>query len=143
MIINKKKITKYLSLFENLEVSNLIKFDNLVDKNIVFVDPFNNTIGKENFKNVFKKSLQNVNSPKFKVLNVISQKEVYYIKWKMTYKAFGKKQEIIGLSEVGLNHKGLIKFHYDYWDSFTQFYVKIPIIGKFFSTFLRFMKTKI
>ena len=143
MIINKKKITKYLSLFENLEVSNLSKFDNLVDKNIVFVDPFNNTIGKENFKNVFKKSLENVNSPKFKVLNLVSKKEIYYVKWKMTFKAFGKNQEIVGLSEIRLNRHGLIKFHYDYWDSFTQFYVKIPIFGKFFLLFLSFIKTKI
>ena len=141
--MKKNNLTKYLYLFENLEISNFCHFDKLIDKNIIFVDPFNNISGKENFKKVFKKSLQNVNNPKFKVLNIVLKKEIYYVKWKMTFKAFGKNQEIVGLSEIGLNRHGLIKFHYDYWDSFTQFYVKIPILGKLFLLFLSFIKTKI
>ena len=141
--MKKNNLTKYLYLFENLEISNFFQFDKLIDKNIIFVDPFNNVAGKENFKKVFQKSLQNVNNPKFKVVNIVSKKEIYYVKWKMTFKAFGKNQEIIGLSEIGLNRHGLIKFHYDYWDSFTQFYVKIPIFGKVFLLFLSFIKTKI
>ena len=141
--MNKKKIKKYLLLFENLEISNINQFDELIDKNIIFVDPFNKLIGKENFKIVFKNSLQKINGPKFKVLQIISKKNIYFVKWKMNYKAFGKKQEIIGLSEIGLNDSGLIKFHYDYWDSYSQFYTKIPIIGKIFLIFLNFIKTKI
>ena len=141
--MKKNNLTKYLYLFENLEISNFFQFDKLIDKNIIFVDPFNNISGKENFKKVFKKSLQNVNNPKFKVLNLVSKKEIYYVKWKMTFNAFGKNQEIVGLSEIGLNRHGLIKFHYDYWDSFTQFYVKIPILGKLFLLFLSFIKKKI
>ncbi len=141
--MNKKKIKKYLLLFENLEISNINQFDELIDKNIIFIDPFNKVIGKENFKKVFKNSLQKINGPKFKVLQVISKKNIYFVKWKMNYKAFGKKQEIIGLSEIGLNNSGLIKFHYDYWDSYSQFYTKIPIIGKIFLIFLNFIKTKI
>ena len=141
--MNKKKIKKYLLLFENLEISNINQFDELIDKNIIFVDPFNKLIGKENFKIVFKNSLQKINGPKFKVLQIISKKNIYFVKWKMNYKAFGKKQEIIGLSEIGLNDSGLIKFHYDYWDSYSQFYTKIPIIKKIFLIFLNFIKTKI
>tara|TARA_B100000131_G_scaffold304068_1_gene328727 strand:- start:913 stop:1338 length:426 start_codon:yes stop_codon:yes gene_type:complete len=141
--MNKKKIKKYLLLFENLEISNINQFDELIDKNIIFIDPFNKVIGNENFKKVFKNSLQKINGPKFKVLQIISKKNIYFVKWKMNYKAFGKKQEIIGLSEIGLNNSGLIKFHYDYWDSYSQFYTKIPIIGKIFLIFLNFIKTKI
>ena len=141
--MNKKEIKKYLLLFENLEISNINQFDELIDKNIIFIDPFNKVIGKENFKIVFKNSLQKINGPKFKVLQIISKKNIYFVKWKMNYKAFGKKQEIIGLSEIGLNNSGLIKFHYDYWDSYSQFYTKIPIIGKIFLIFLNFIKTKI
>ena len=141
--MNKNKIKKYLLLFENLEISNINQFDKLIDKNIIFIDPFNKVIGKENFKIVFKNSLEKINGPKFKVLQIISKKNIYFVKWKMNYKAFGKKQEIIGLSEIGLNNSDLIKFHYDYWDSYSQFYTKIPIIGKIFLIFLNFIKTKI
>ena len=141
--MKKKKIKKYLLLFENLEISNINQFDKLIDKNIIFNDPFNKVIGKENFKIVFKNTLEKINDPKFKVLQIVSKNNIYFVKWKMNYKAFGKKQEIIGLSEIGLNNSGLIKFHYDYWDSYSQFYTKIPIIGKIFLIFLNFIKTKI
>ena len=89
--MNKQKIKKYLLLFENLETSNINQFDNkLIDKNIIFGDPFNKVIGKENFKIVFKNSLEKINGPKFKVLQIISKKKIYFVKWKMNYKHLKK-----------------------------------------------------
>ena len=51
--MNKKNIKKYLLLFENLEISNINQFDELIDKNIIFIDPFNKVIGKKKFQNSF------------------------------------------------------------------------------------------
>ena len=58
----KKVINKYKNAFENLEIKNINSLLNLVDENVMFEDPFNKIIGKENFKKLllemFKK-LQN------------------------------------------------------------------------------------
>ena len=51
--MDKKIIEKYISLFSNLTPKNVKDFDNLVSKDIIFVDPFNNVTGVENFKKIF------------------------------------------------------------------------------------------
>ena len=48
-----KYFKKYVKLF-NLNLENLNKFDDLLDKNIYFEDPFNKVYGIENFKEFFQ-----------------------------------------------------------------------------------------
>ncbi len=138
-----KYIKEYLNLFENLSLTNLRKFDKLIDKNIIFIDPFNNVKGKNAFKNIFKNTLTKTENPKFKVEKILSKTNLVFVKWEMTYIAFGKTQKITGLSEIVLNEKGKIKYHFDYWDSFKQFYLKIPVLGKILKIISNFIETKI
>ena len=137
------KIKKYLSLFENLSIKNLNNFDQLIDDQIIFSDPFNKIKGKENFKKLFKKTLKLLEKPKFKIHTVSFIKNVYFVKWEMEFKAFKKEQKITGLSEIKINQNGFISEHLDYWDSFNQFYLKLPIIGKILKIFSNIIKTKI
>ncbi len=138
-----KKIKKYLSLFENLSIKNLNEFDDLIDNNIIFADPFNKIKGKENFKKLFKKTLKLLENPKFKIHTVSFIKNVYFVKLEMEFKAFKKEQKITGLSEIKINQNGFISEHIDYWDSFNQFYLKLPIIGKILKIFSNIIKIKI
>ena len=141
--MTKIKIHKYLFLFENLTISNLNKFDDLIDEKIIFADPFNKIKGKEHFKKLFKSTLTILENPKFKILAVSYVKNVHFVKWKMEFKAFNKKQKIIGLSEIKTNKYGLISEHFDYWDSFNDFYIKLPFFGKILKIFSKFVKTKV
>ena len=50
--MDKENIKKYIKLFSELTPENIRLFDDLIDKNIVFIDPFNNVIGSENFKKI-------------------------------------------------------------------------------------------
>ena len=50
--MKKEPIEKYLDLFCNLTFSSIKNFDDIIDDDIEFSDPFNNIKGKENFKNV-------------------------------------------------------------------------------------------
>lgn len=40
--MNKENIKKYIKLFTELTPDKIVLFDDLIDKNIVFIDPFNN-----------------------------------------------------------------------------------------------------
>ena len=55
--MDKKIIEKYIGLFSNLTPKNVRDFDNLVSKDIIFFDPFNNVKGVENFKKILNKFL--------------------------------------------------------------------------------------
>ena len=54
-----------------------------------------------------------------------------------------KEQKIKGVSEIKINQNGFISEHLDYWDSFNQFYLKLPIIGKILKIFSNIIKKKI
>ena len=43
--MEKSVVKKYIYLFSNLSPDNINEFDNLISKNIIFVDPFNNVKG--------------------------------------------------------------------------------------------------
>ena len=108
----KNNFKKYLNLFENLHLSNIDNFRELLDNNIIFIDPFNNVKGIDNFIKIFKKNFRILENPKFKIINVASNDKVYFVKWEMYFFAFGKGQKIIGLSEIRVDSNGLILFHF-------------------------------
>ena len=139
----KNNIDNYIKLFESLNLENLNKFDELLDENIYFEDPFNKVNGIENFKRIFSNTLNKLGNVKFKVLNIISKNNIYIIKWEMNFFAFNKDNTIVGLSEVTLSKSKKILSHIDYWDSYDNFYTKIPIIGLIFKFSLTLVKKKI
>ena len=139
----KNNIQNYIRLFETLNLENLNKFDELLDENIYFEDPFNKVYGIENFKRIFSNSLKKLDNVEFKVLNIISKNNIYIIKWEMIFFAFNKNNSIFGLSEVTVNKSKKIVSHIDYWDSFNNFYTKIPIFGLIFKFVLSLVRKRI
>ena len=139
----KNKIENYIKLFESLNLENLYKFDKLLDENIYFEDPFNKVYGIENFKRIFSNTLKKLDNVEFKVLNIISKKNIYIIKWEMIFFAFDKNNSIFGLSEVTIGSNEKIVSHVDYWDSYSNFYVKIPIFGLIFKFILSLVRKRI
>ena len=142
-MIKKNNIKKYVKLFKSLNMENLNKFDELLDKNIYFEDPFNKVYGIENFKRIFSNTLNKLDNVEFKVLNIISKNNIYIIKWEMIYFAFNKNNSIFGLSEVTLGINKKIVSHVDYWDSYNNFYTKIPIFGLVFRFVLGLVRKRI
>ena len=139
----KNNIDNYINLFESLNLKNLNKFDDLLDKNIYFEDPFNKCHGIQNFKRIFSNTLNKLDNVEFKILNIFSKNNFYIIKWKMNYFAFNKNNCISGLSEVTLGTNKKVISHIDYWDSYNNFYTKIPIFGLIFRIFLGLVKKRI
>ena len=139
----KNKIENYVKLFESLNLKNLHKFDKLLDENIYFEDPFNKVYGIENFKRILSNTLEKLDDVEFKVVNIISKNNIYIIKWEMIYFAFNKTNSIFGLSEVTISENNKIVSHIDYWDSYNNFYTKIPFLGLIFKFVLSLVRKRI
>ena len=127
----KKIINKYKNAFENLEVKNINSLLNLVDDNVVFEDPFNTIIGKDNLRELFLEMFKKLQQPKFKVLSIFYKEDLAIIKWNFSCKKFRKDICFDGLSEVTVKN-GKIKKHLDFWDSGKNFYTQVPILGRIF-----------
>ena len=136
-------LNKYLKLYKNLDLDDLNTIDELLDRNFEFIDPFNYINSISEFKKMFQKTIKSSNKIKFHILKKTSVDNLYFIKWKMNYEAFGNKQKIEGISEIYLSSAGKILKHVDHWDSYTQFYLKIPIVNLFLKLLLKIVRKKI
>jgi hypothetical protein len=68
-----------------------------------------------------------------KVEQTISTPEGVFVRWRMdvTFRRFhkGQVQSSIGISHIRFDKNGLVVYHQDYWDSGTNLYEKIPVLG--------------
>jgi steroid delta-isomerase len=140
--MKKKYINNYLNLFSNLNKENIKKFDDLVVKDIIFIDPFNNIKGLDNFKNIFYHMFDTVEEPKFDIVDYAQNKDHIFLKWKMTFYAFKASQTIEGMSDITLNKEGKVISHLDYWDSLNGIFIKLPFLGFLYKISLRMFKIK-
>ena len=140
--MEKSLVKNYINLFSNLSPENINQFDDLISKDIVFIDPFNKIKGVSAFKKIFYHMFENVQDPKFLILDYSINKKRVFLKWKMTFFAFKSLQIIEGMSELLLNEDGKISTHTDYWDSLNGIFIKIPFIGYFYKISLLMFKTK-
>ena len=140
--MDKSIVKNYINLFSNLSHDNISEFDNLISKDIIFADPFNNIKGINAFKNIFYHMFENVKEPRFFVLDYSIKIQRVFLKWKMTFFAFKSLQTIEGMSELLLNNSGKVAVHTDYWDSLNGLFVKIPFFGYFYKVSLFLFKSK-
>lgn len=140
--MKKNYINNYLNLFSNLNKENIKKFDDLVVKDIIFIDPFNNIKGLDNFKNIFYHMFDTVEEPKFDIVDYAQNKDHIFLKWKMTFYAFKASQTIEGMSDITLNKEGKVISHLDYWDSLNGIFIKLPFIGLLYKISLKMFKIK-
>ena len=138
--MKKNYINNYLNLFSNLNKENIKKFDDLVVKDIIFIDPFNNIKGLDNFKNIFYHMFNTVEEPKFDIVDYAQNKDHIFLKWKMTFYAFKASQTIEGMSDITLNKEGKVISHLDYWDSLNGIFIKLPFLGFLYKISLRMFK---
>ena len=140
--MEKSIVKNYINLFSNLSPDKIDEFDNLISKDIIFVDPFNHIKGINSFKNIFYHMFEKVKEPRFFVLDYSINKQRVFLKWKMTFLAFKSLQTIEGMSELLLNDDGKVVSHTDYWDSLNGLFIKIPFIGYFYKISLFLFKSK-
>ena len=140
--MKKNNINNYFNLFSNLNKENIKKFDDLVVKDIIFIDPFNNIKGSDNFKNIFYHMFDTVEEPKFDIVDYAQNKDHIFLKWKMTFYAFKASQTIEGMSDITLNKEGKVISHLDYWDSLNGIFIKLPFLGFLYKISLRMFKIK-
>ena len=140
--MGKSVVKKYIYLFSNLSIDNINEFDDIISKDIIFIDPFNNIKGINAFKKIFYHMFENVNEPKFFILDYSMNKQRVFLKWKMTFFAFKSLQTIEGMSELVLNDAGKVASHIDYWDTLSGIFIKIPFIGYFYKISMFLFKSK-
>jgi limonene-1,2-epoxide hydrolase len=98
---------------------------------------FNDTLktirGVDALETYFLSSDEGMSAYGLKVEQTISTPEGVFVRWRMdvTFRRFhkGEVQSSIGVSHIRFDKDGRVVYHQDYWDSGTNLYEKIPVLG--------------
>jgi steroid delta-isomerase len=129
-------LNDYVTLFENMNIDDLVNLDRFFTSNAHFKDPFNEVRGLDKIHHIFQHMFTTLDNPSFRVDEALLTGDVAYIKWQFHAQLKNNSMTLVGISRVVFDEQGLISEHIDYWDASEQFYMKLPIIG----TLLRFIQ---
>jgi len=121
---------QYALFFENVTPERIKEVHELISDDVHFIDPFNDVKGRENFEKVFHKMYEDVQEPRFKILDLAWSGDLCFMRWDFTCKQKHLGNwSVRGLTEVHFDAQGKVSAHYDYWDASRHFYRKLPIVG--------------
>jgi hypothetical protein len=101
----------------------------LAAADIHFRDPFQEVRGREGLRRILRHMFERVPDPRFAVTDRAFGIEAGYLRWSFTWGAGVQAGRIEGMSEIHLGPDGLVTAHYDHWDSGSQFYARLPVLG--------------
>ena len=139
----KKSLREYIEFFETLSPRSIPLIEKVAESDIHFKDPFNDVRGTDQVQSIFKKMYEDMDDPKFKVIDygLGQEPNKAYLRWVFWGKGKNKNNrlEIHGMSEVTFSPGGKVIEHIDHWDASEQFYAHIPIIG----SLIKFVQSKL
>jgi len=104
----------------------------LASPEIRFYDPFNDVRGKEGLAAIIEDMVEKCVDPTFSVLDIAASEKAGYIRWRFDFRPKKSPNEpwsFSGMSEIHVAADGLITGHFDHWDSASQLFAKLPLIG--------------
>ena len=120
---------KYLDFLEQADEENIGEILNYVDKEVRFKDPLHDAQGASEIHRIFKRLLTDLKKINFTTRELIATGDNAYYKWTLECYAGRKSWSIKGVTFLTIGERKLITNHIEYWDTSSQIYEKLPIIG--------------
>jgi len=122
--------------YQKLSPENLNLLHEFYSLDAEFVDPFHHFKSRQKLFEIYLKMFQKLKSPKFKITKTFSNELEWVVFWDFT---FNQNFKIKGMTLFVFNSKHKIIGHYDYWDSISEFWIKLPIIGTIIKLFYKIL----
>lgn len=106
----------------------------LAEDDVRFVDPFNDVQGHAALREILLDMVERCDDPSFDVIDVAASDRCGYIRWAFSFRPKGtsKPWQFAGMTELHFGPSGLVSAHLDHWDSGTQLYARLPLLGWIF-----------
>jgi len=117
-----------VAYLESLDRASVHRMDRHYTEDAYFKDPFNEVHGVANIKKIFDRMFEQVEAPRFVILQRVFQGGEGFLLWDMHFHFRGsaQAQRIHGTSHIKLAPDGRVCYHRDYWDTGEELYGKIP-----------------
>ena len=141
--MNAKKnaiIEQFISVYANLNTSNVDELDKVYDSSIEFIDPVHRISGLSDVKQYVRHMYGNISEYQLIILDNVQGESTAYLTWSLSFchpkLNGGKKIEFEGVSKLEFNEK--IYKHQDFYDLGAMLYEHIPVLG----SLVKIIKTK-
>ncbi len=121
---------RYADAYEALAPDTIAGLCALVAPDVRFRDPFSDFAGRERLAAVFRHMFEGLSQPSFTVTDIAVGDRAAYLRWDFTFGYRGRAFRIEGMSEVRFGADGLVCEHLDHWDSGSQVYLHVPVLGR-------------
>lgn len=132
----------WISVFTRLSTDGVPSTNRLVQlttEDVRFRDPFNDLRGREALHALLIHTLNQIQDQRVEVRDTAISEHTAYVKWEMTGRiAVIGDWKVTGMSELQFAKDGRLMAHLDYWDAATDFYARLPVLGRI----IRFVASK-
>lgn len=124
---------RYQRYWEELSPATVDSLRELAAPGMRFADPFNDVAGVDKVLQVLRAGFDDTDGLRFAFRDrAASEAGVVYYRWQCSFRpkrSRGAPWVIEGMSEVRFGADGRVVEHVDHWDSGSQFYRRIPVLG--------------
>ena len=124
----------YRRYFEALSPATLGELHSLAAPDMHFRDPFNDVIGPDKVIRSLELGYDHAEDMRFEFLDEAWSGRTCYYRWRFFFRpkrfSGGRIWSIDGMSEVRFDEAGLVAEHLDHWDAASQFYARLPVLGR-------------
>lgn len=132
-----ERIHALVVFFEHLTPQSLNELGQHYTNEVHFRDPFNDVHGLAKMHHIFSHMFDGLLEPRFVVKHWAAQGSTLYLSWDFHFsvKVLGRirAQRIEGMSECRWTQtpqgEWRVQAHLDHWDSATQVYAQLPVVG--------------
>ncbi|MCB1724944.1 MAG: nuclear transport factor 2 family protein [Chromatiaceae bacterium] len=122
------QLRRYVRFFEELDLQSLQQVEHLFAPRALFQDPFNRVRGPAAIRRIFSDLLAQFPHTRFQVSEALGESALAYLRWQFQPRP-DRPLCIDGVSRVVFDDAGLVLEHIDYWDSSSQLFARLPVIG--------------
>jgi steroid delta-isomerase len=122
-------IEPYARYYETLSRASVASLRDIAVPGMRFVDPFNDVTGIERVIAVLDAMLDDLTDPRFVITDRARSGQVWYLRWRFTARLKRRPWNVEGMSEIHYDDQGRVTGHFDHWNSGSQFYARLPVLG--------------
>lgn len=127
-------VGRYAEFFNTMTATTVPELRSLVTADVHFRDPFNDVRGAAVMERIMAHMYESCDEVEFAIVDAMAAGDMAFMSWTFRFRPRrlrGPSWQVAGVTELHFNEAGLVTAHLDYWDSGSQFFARIPVLGWF------------
>lgn len=127
-------VVRYAEFFNTMTAATVPDLRTLVTPDVHFRDPFNDVRGAAVMERIMTHMFDTCDEVQFGVVDTVAAGDMAFLTWRFRFRPRrlrGAAWQVDGVTELRFDEAGLVTAHLDYWDSGSQFFARLPVLGWF------------